>query len=192
MILQQSRLKMQHRVTLHAAPLVPAAPLVLAALLVAACGSDPAEPSGVENDLVFERANGTLITFPANTYVWCGAWEPGEVAAPSVHVFVGNPEGGWKLTAVRSDVVTGQPNTFPNNFIWDDPKDADLFIYDPPNELSTQAEESSGSLTFTQLDCERGGRVAFTIDAVVGSEFGDLPPVSVSGSFSGRIGAGPF
>lgn len=164
--------------------------LAVMAAVLASCG-DPAGPSA-QNDLVFQRADGTIISFPATTYVWCGEWEVGEVPAPSVHVFVGSAQSGWKLTGVRADIAVGQPITFPNNFIWDAPERADLFIFDPPNELSTQSDDSSGSVTFTKLDCSTGGEVAFTLDVVVGSEFGDLPPVSVSGTFSGRVGARPF
>jgi hypothetical protein len=114
------------------------------------------------------------------------------VPATSVHVLVGGAPSGWKVTAVRADVVIGQPIAFPNTFIWDDPHGADMFILDPPNELSTQSSDSSGQITFTALDCSNGGTVAFTIDAVVGSEFGNLPAVSVSGSFSGRVAPAPF
>lgn len=168
---------------------VPALLIVIATVL-ASCG-DPAGPS-TQNDLVFQRADGTIINFTATTYVWCGAWEEGEVPAPSVHVFVGSTQSNWKLTGVRADIAVNQPIPFPNNFIWDAPERADLFIFDPPNELSTQSDDSSGSVTFTTLDCSTGGEVEFTLDAVVGSEFGDLPPVSVSGTFSGRVGARPF
>lgn len=172
----------------------PEALLIATALLFAAgCdSSEPAGPSGAHNDLVFERENGSTITFADETSVWCGAWEAGEVSAPSVHVLVGGVPSGWKVTAVRADVVIGQPITFPNTFIWDDPDGADMFILDPPNELSTQSSDSSGRITFTELDCTIGGTVAFTIDAIVGSEFGDLPAVSVTGSFSGRVGQPPF
>jgi hypothetical protein len=166
---------------------VPTALLIVIAAALVSCG-DPAGPS-TQNDLVFQRANGTIIAFPATTYVWCGAWEEGEVPAPSVHVFVGSAQSGWKLTGVRADIALNQPIAFPNTFIWDAPEKADLFIYDPPNELSTQSDDSSGSVTFTKLDCSTGGEVAFTLNAVVGSEFGDLPSVSVSGTFSGRVGA---
>lgn len=168
--------------------------LLAGALLVAAaCGSsEPAGPSAAENDLVFERADGTAITFSDETHVWCGPWETGEVPVQSVHVLVGGAPTGWKLTAVRADVMVGQPVTLPNTFIWDDPDGADMFILDPPNELSTQSDDSSGSITFTELDCSAGGTVAFTIDAIVGSEFGDLPSVSVAGSFSGSVGTAPF
>jgi hypothetical protein len=166
--------------------------VLLAALLAAACGSDPAGPPAVQNDLVFERADGTRLTFPAAVFVWCGPWEDGEVPVLAVHVFVGGTGSGWQVRGVRSDITVGQANAFPNNYIWNDPQNVDLFILDPPNELSTQADDSSGGLTFTELNCEAGKTVAFTIDAVVGSELADLPAVRVTGSFRGPVGAAPF
>lgn len=162
-------------------------------LIAAACGGGgPVGVEEVENDVVFERENGTVIDFPDETHVWCGPWEAGEIPEPAVHVFVGGVPSGWKVAAVRADVVIGQPNTFPNTFIADDPSGVDMFILDPPNELSTQADDSSGSITFTELNCSMGGAVAFTIDAIVGSEFSDLPSISASGSFRGRVGPPPF
>ena len=82
---------------------------------------------------------------------------------------------------------------FPNTFIFDQPRNADLFLFDPSNELSTQADGSSGSITFQQLNCATGnnGVVEFTINAVIGSEFGDGPSVTASGSLKASVGAPP-
>lgn len=60
---------------------------------------------------------------------------------------------------------------------------------DEPNEASTQTGRSSGSITFSELDCD--GDVGFTIDAVVGSEFGNGPAVRMSGSFAAPVGDAP-
>jgi hypothetical protein len=95
----------------------------------------------------------------------------------------------WKLDAVVEDVRPGRPLTFPNSFVWDQPEGAQLFILDQPNEASTQVDESSGSITFSELAC--GGDVRFTIDAVVGSELGDGPPIRVTGAFAAPVGDAP-
>jgi hypothetical protein len=166
---------------------------VIAALLALGCGDGPAGPVAVplQNNLSFVRAAGTSISFGGDTWVWCGPWEPGVVATPAVHVLVGGPQNGWMLSGVVADITVGQPNTFPNTFIWDEPQGVDLFILDPPNELSSQTDESSGRVTFQALDCSPGGAVRFTIDAVVGSEFGNGPSVRVTGSFQAPVGAAP-
>ena len=120
-----------------------------------------------------------------------GAWEEGLIPTASLQIFFGGPTASdprWHLRAVMADVTIGEVLLFPNNFIWDQPKDVDIFIYDPPNELSTQDYQSGGSITFQQLQCGSGGGIRFSIDAVIGSEFGDGPSVAVSGTFQAPIG----
>ncbi|MBI4410713.1 MAG: hypothetical protein HY561_13465 [Gemmatimonadetes bacterium] len=167
--------------------------LLLAALF--ACGDEDAtEPDSTpENTIVFQRADGTRINMAANALAWCAAWETGVVPTPAAHVgggagVAGQP--GWKLQAVVADVRLGEKLTFPNTFIFDQPKRADLFIVDPPNELSTQDGRSSGHIVFQQLSCPNGV-VEFSIDAVVGSEFGDGPSVSVKGTFRASLSQPP-
>ena len=94
------------------------------------------------------------------------------------------------MTAVVADVVIGTPLTFPNSFNFNQPKNAQFFINDPPNELSSSEAPSSGSITFQQLNCGTGGRVAFTMSATLGSEVGG-PSVSVSGTLSAPVGQAP-
>ncbi|HMU60654.1 MAG TPA: hypothetical protein PKA66_02640 [Gemmatimonadales bacterium] len=164
---------------------------------IAACGDDsPTEPDKTQNTLVVTRADNSQVSFAASAflYVWCGPWEAGVVDTPSVQVLFGGPAGSdphWWMKGVVADVVIGQALTFPNSFVWDQPTKVDLFVGDPPNELSTQQGNSSGSITFQKLDCTAGGEVAFTIDAVVGSELGGGPSVSVAGGFRGPVGGAP-
>jgi hypothetical protein len=177
------------------------APLMFAVMLAtAACGDSgttgPGTTQADENTLVFTRADQSRLVFaPASQLrVWCGPWEEGLVATPAVHVtFVGPGQADrrWMLTAVRADVRIGVPLVFPNTFIFDQPRNADLFILDEPNELSTSTSGSSGSITFQQLNCATGGRVEFTIAATVGSEFGGGPSVSVAGRVNAPVGAAP-
>lgn len=167
------------------------------ALVLVLVGCDGAEEVGginAESSLVFTREDGTTVPFEDRFYVWCGAWEPGEVDTPAVHVLAGRPtdERWWTLSAVRADVGAGSNLSFPNDFIWDQPEGAQLFILDGDNELSTGESESSGSITFQEVSCERGGTVRFSIDAVVGSEFGDGETMRVTGSFRGTVGNAPF
>lgn len=65
----------------------------------------------------------------------------------------------WMLSAVRADRGAGATVTFPNDFISDKPAGALLLINDGDNELSTAEPESSGSITFQEVSCERGGTV---------------------------------
>lgn len=173
------------------------AAIAATAALPLACGDgDPSGPGSVQNDLVFTRADQSRIAFSSGAllFVWCGAWEEGVVATPSLQVLFGGPTAGdphWHLRAVVADVTLGEPLPFPNSFIWDQPKDADLFVGDPPNELSTSEGQSSGSITFHQLQCGSGGEVRFSIDAEVGSELFGAPSVAVTGTFRAPIGQPP-
>jgi hypothetical protein len=177
------------------------APLLVAVMLAtAACGDSDVTGPGTnqanENTLAFTRADQSTIVFDtgAQLRVWCGPWESGRIATPAVHVRFAGPgqtNRSWKLTAVRADVRIGVPLVFPNSFSFDQPRNADLFILDEPNELSTSTSSSSGSLTFQQLNCATGGRVEFTIAAVVGSEFGGGPSVAVAGRVNAPVGEAP-
>jgi len=151
---------------------------------------------GAQISLVFTRADQSEITFSnaAVQFVWCGPWEEGAIPTESLQIIFGGPgveDPTLHVRVVVADVVIGVPLAFPNNYVFDQPKDVDLFLLDLPNELSTQDDESSGSITFQKLDCGSGGEVQFSIDAVIGSEFGGGPTVSVTGSFQAEVGQPP-
>lgn len=170
-----------------------------AVLVLTSCGNDlplAVEPALAVNNIVFTRANQSRITFAsgAKLYVWCAAWEPGLINTPSIHVAYGGPAATdpfWQLSAVVADVKIDQPISFPNTFVFDQPKNADLFLSDPTNELSTQAGGSSGAISFQRLTCAGAGEVQFSINAIIGSEFGGGPSVHASGNFRGAVGQAP-
>jgi hypothetical protein len=144
--------------------------------------------------LVFKRADGSTVRFSGAPRVWCGPWEA-DVARPSIHV--GFPEGFapgrdrlWHLSAVRRDARVGRRIRFPLGFVFDHPRGAELFVGDRPNEASTEADGSSGWITFSHVTCRRGGVVAFRVSATLGSENGGQP-ISVSGTFRGHVAHRP-
>lgn len=151
-------------------------------LLVA---SPPAEAR-----LAFTRPNGSEIRFGGTPRAWCGPWDS-EVARPSVHVELRSARRGWELSAVRRDLRIGRPIEFPNEFVFARPQGAQVFVYDSSIEASTAEEESSGAMEFSRLSCNRGGVVAFSIEATLGSEFFDGALVGVSGSYRGHISKAP-
>ncbi|MBN2071638.1 MAG: hypothetical protein JW814_09300 [Candidatus Krumholzibacteriota bacterium] len=162
-------------------------------IMLFGCGDDnsvnPSKKS--DNQLVFTREDGSEVEFSidAKTYVWCGPWESGAIPEPSLHVSFGSsPQtGGWMLKAVVADIETGDTLRFPNYFIWDEPDSVHIFLFDPPNELATDTEESAGFIVFHSLPCPDGTTVDFSIDAVMGSEYGDMPFVKVSGRFTAEV-----
>lgn len=166
------------------------ATLVVLAIVLIGCGDEGTvnPSSNTNNQLVFTREDGSKIEFsvPAKAYVWCGAWENDLVLDYSLHVWYRSlsSSGGWILNAVVADVELGDTLHFPNYYIWDHPDSVHMFLLDPPNELATNTEESSGFIVFHSLPCPDGGTVDFTIDAVIGSEYGDMPSVTVRGRFT--------
>ncbi len=181
-------------------------PLLLVALLAAvsavsaAPAALPALPAAadVENNLVFRRQDGETIVFAATarTFVWCGAYDEGEVETPTLHVITYDTTltSGryWRLWAIPADVAIGEPQSFPNPWTWPNPDSVEIFVGDPPNEASTDTGDAAGSITFQQLDCSEGGGVEFTIDARIGSEFGDGPWITVEGSFRATLTGSPL
>lgn len=166
------------------------------------CSEEEESPSsppfqGVENNLVFKRTDSSEIEFGENTLVWIGFWE-NTVKVEALHIVVSDasPPSGpiryWRLKAVIDDIVIGEKLEFPNNYIWNDPDGVLLFVYDEPNELSTQEEESRGWITFHKLRTGGSGEVSFSIDAVVGSEYHDGDSCSVQGTFRSSIGSEPL
>ena len=156
------------------------------------CNKNPSDSdisSSVKNNLIFERSDGAQVQFKPKTFVWCGPWEGDEIPVQALNILVGfdpadqKNKANWMLQAVISDVKIGEEMKFPNTFIWNQPKGVSLFVYDPPNELSTQEEESSGGITFQKLTCGTKGEVEFSINAVIGSEFHLGDSLRVSGTF---------
>src|SRR5215470_16953576 len=147
----------------------------------ASAGSLP--PATVlENNLVFQRQSGGTIPFPpgAVSWVWCGPWEAGNVETPSLHILTYDPDvpaPGWKIDAVVADVGLESPLNFPNHWTWPHPDSVTVFVLDPPNEASTDTEDSDGSIVFHALDCGSPGEVWFSMNATVGSEYGGGSPV---------------
>ncbi len=183
-------------------PLTRVATLAVMAALLVSCGEDDDDPTApdvvdpVANDLVFTRADQTEIPFSSVSWqrVWCGPWEEGEVDMPTLRIWYFGQrfeDPGWILHAVVADVVLGEPIPFPTPPFLGQPQDAAIFVYDPPNDVSTHDNESIGAITFQKLDCEIGGQVQFSIDAVIGNESSDSSPVHVTGTFRAIVGEGP-
>jgi hypothetical protein len=179
------------------------------ALAVSACGSEDEETATqprvakrVEaSGLVFRRADGSRIDFPGRVVAWCGPWNYEEIPARALHIAAieGVERSGqqwfsyWRVWAIVEDVRGGKPVRFPNRFVWNKPRGAEIFVGDFPteNETSTKQEQSSGQIAFEEATCELDGRVEFTLDVVVGSEFGDREPIVGKGSFSGVVSEPP-
>lgn len=155
---------------------------------VAACSDDATGPGDAQIRLVFTREDQSIIEFGGamTPFVWCDDWEAGAVQVPALHILVSSVAPNqpyWRLRAVLADISVDVPQSFPNLFTWNEPKDVHIFVYDPPNEAATNAQDASGTITFHRVPCGTDDTADFSIDAVLGSEFGDQPRVSVRGRF---------
>jgi hypothetical protein len=159
------------------------ATVAVAALVPAAAAS--ADASG----LTIAGPNGAPIRFAGTPTVACGPWEPG-VARRTIHVELRERGRGWELHAVLADVEGGGRVHFPADVLGADPRGALLFVYRRQAliEASTNEEEATGWLSFSQASCELGATVAFAVHARLGSELAGGRAVRVDGSFTGVVG----
>src|SRR3954466_6869406 len=131
------------------------------------------------------------VTFPPNVRVWCGPWSA-EASAPSIHVVAGSRSarpGRWELGAVLADVRAHPTVRFPHPFLFDQPNGAELFAAAPHYEVSSATDRARGRMTFTRASCTSGLRLAFRIDATLGSELSDGRSLRVKGTFSATLTA---
>jgi hypothetical protein len=170
----------------------PAVVGVLASFALAGCGA-----ASSQSDVEFTRADGSIADFSDEVRAWCGSFDEDNESVEAVHVLAGEPPPGsyWRLDAVREDIARDPETTLPNSFTYTEPRRAFVFAFDAENrenEVSSAEEESSGTIRVESEGCERGDSVTVEFDDVVlGSEFHDLPSLSVSGTVEAEIGDPP-
>jgi hypothetical protein len=157
---------------------------VVSLVFISGCGGDMIAPGG-GGGLTFKRADGSEIEFSDDRRVYCAPFDE-SAPAPAVHVAVGAPRPSqgpyWTLVA-DARIEEGDAVAFPS-------LETDIFVYDEAdrgNELSSDTEETTGRIVFHELACERGGVVHFTLNASLGSEFGDRAGIRVQGEFRATV-----
>jgi hypothetical protein len=169
---------------------------VAAAAAAGGCGGDGTQTVDVD----FTRADGSLATFPQTVRAWCGPYDEDNSDTDAVHILAAelpyeSPAAYWIVSAVRADIERKPVTTFPDSFVFSEPRGAGLFALDADdrgNELSSADEESEGTMRVELEGCEPGDTVRVTFDDVVlGSEYHDLPPISVAGAAVAEIGDAP-
>jgi hypothetical protein len=167
--------------------------LSVALLLIGGSITNVIGASAANAELVFKRADGSTMHFAGSPEVWCGPWERGE-RARTIHIVQGTRRSGWSLSAVLADVRDGQRIRFPSSTVQGKPPHGALvFAYQrtPLIEASTNEEDASGSLVFSEASCQIGATVAFTAHAVLGSELFEGSKVRVNGTFQGVVAKRP-
>ncbi len=175
--------------------------LTVSALLAAAAGCGGGD-SGSRADVEFTRANGSVAYLPTTVRAWCGPFDEDNADDEGVHVLAGERPGDelpgpyWIVDAVRADIERDPVTSLPNSFSYAKPRGAALFVFDAEdreNELSSADEESSGTIKVESEGCDAGDSVIVEFDDIeLGSEYHDLPPLSVSGEVAAEIGERPF
>lgn len=174
---------------------------VLTAVLLVAASGCGGSAGGEAGDLEFTREDGTTAQFPESVRAWCAPFDEDNPDVEAVHVLAGElpqsepPEAYWWVLAARSDVELG-PTTLPNDFVHTEPRGAVLFVLDDAehrkNEMSSATEESAGTIGVELDGCEAGDTVRVTFeDVTLGSEYSDLPTMSVAGTTEAEIGSPP-
>ena len=171
--------------------------LVSAVLLIFSCSDDDKSPTStskrnlINNNTTFAYDQTSELTMGSDYAICCGPWEEGHNDAHTLKIFVYDPsveKSFWKLFIVVDEVVVDSAYTLPSTG-----SPFQLFSVDvnTSNELSSNTMDSSGEITFDQLECGPPLKISFTIDAVVGSEFGNMTSITVTGSFSCTIYSNP-
>lgn len=167
-------------------------PIVLSAG-IAACGGDSSGGEPGEG-LTFTRADGSRFTL-ADPEVSCG---PSVFTASGEEaIVIGQQEAPaerpsepfFTIEGITADVEDGATVDLPTEYLDDDPSGALMFVYDSegPNELSSSADGSSGTLELADVSCSPP-KATVTVDATLGSEASDGEPLEVSGSIEASSG----
>ena len=168
--------------------------------MAAGCGGSTGSSGTQSVDVEFTRADGSLAAFPETVNAWCAPFDESNSHRHAVHVLAGelpreeSPPAYWMLRAVQADVERNPVTTLPNNFVYTEARGASFFALDDTgNELSSADEESKGTIRVELEGCEEGDTVRVELeDVVLGSEYHDLPSVSVEGSLLAEIGDAPL
>lgn len=172
--------------------------LVLGAILIGVLGCGDDDPAGatptndIDNQLVFTRPDSTEIAIGTQYAICCGIWEAGFIDKNTLKIFffgASQQESFWKLFLIVDEIQVGEAYSLPT----DASSPLRMFAFDAgdQNELSSDDEASTGTITVQIMDCGPPLEVRVTVDAVLGSEFNFGPPLAVSGEFRATVHSNP-
>jgi hypothetical protein len=162
--------------------------LLAAAVVALACscssdedGGDRPEASG----LVVRREDGSRLEFPAGVDAWCEDGEIRVVGGRLPREDEEKPPAFWFVSARVEEAESKGAFELPAGRL--------LFVYDPTlgrdgNDLSSAEEDSSGSVVFEEVSCDRGETIRVAIDVMLASEYGGAPGVDANGEVEAIIG----
>ena len=171
--------------------------LALAWLWLPGCNDDNS-PNDIQDQLAFVRQDGSTMVMGSSLAICCGIWEPGFNDTPVLKIVYYDltlAKSSWRLFIPFEAAVVGTTYSFPTG-----PENSvAMFMVDVGdglsggvvNELSSDQDDASGSITITSLECGPPLRISLTIDATITSEFHLAPHVTVSGSYSATVHFNP-
>ena len=169
--------------------------VLAAAALLVACGKDdspnapgPVPATVVADSLDFKRPDSSVVVMGTTPLVCCGLYDPSFVNERAMRVVLydsANQKPGWEILILIDRAQAGATTTLPTTVVAPSkvPR-VSMFVADLGNELSSDTQESSGTITVHSFSCSPTTiQIDFSVDAILGSEFGDGPPMVVKGTF---------
>jgi hypothetical protein len=165
-------------------------------VLGAGCGDD--EPidtalvNEIDNNLTFTRPDSSEILMGSEYAICCGIWEAEFIDKNTLKILffdTSHQRSGWKLFLIVDEIQVGETYSFPT----DTNSPLKMFVIDASdqNELSSDDDASTGTVTVELMECGPPVRIQVAVDVVLGSAFHLGPPVSVSGSFRAIVYENP-
>ena len=171
--------------------------LLLVIALVAACHSggrrNPVAPGpvtfSVTDSLAFTRAgSSTPLVMGTTPLVCCGLYDPSFVNEPAMRIVMYDPAAqkpGWQILILTNRAQAGAVTTLPTAVVAPSKvPHVSMFVADIGNELSSDTQESTGTITVLSFMCSATAiHIDFSVDATLGSEFANAPSMDVQGTF---------
>lgn len=169
--------------------------LIAAAALSVACSQDeapttpgPAPKTVIEDSLVFQRADSTIVTMGTTPIVCCGIYDPSFVNEHALEIVMfdqATQRPTWRILLLTDHAQAGATTTLPTTFV--SPSKApyvSLFATDYPNQVNSDQSASVGTIIVHSFSCTPTSiSIDFNIDAVLASEFAVGTPMRAKGRF---------
>jgi len=168
-------------------------PALLSLVLFSGCSDDgmkyptaPAPTLFVEDSLVFQQLDGTVIEMGDTTVTCCGPFDSGFVNESAIRVILWDPtlqKNSWQFLILTGATTTGAVYTLPTAPVAPHKVPAvSLFVHG--GEFSSSTEDASGTITVHSFECGASTiSVDFSVDAVLDAELAGGDQITVKGRF---------
>jgi hypothetical protein len=118
----------------------------------------------------------------------CGLYDPSFVNEHAMRIVMYDPtqqKPDWHILILTNRAQAGAVTTLPTVIVAPSKVPyVSMFVADSLNELSSDTENSSGTITVHSFSCSATAiQIDFSVDATLGNEFKDGPSLDVKGSF---------